>query len=129
MDSAEGALALIILLDQYPRNSFRGTAHTVATDALARTLARQALAAGHDQQVELELRAFLYLPFQHSEDADDQALSVQLHGPLGEQRARWALLHADVIRRFGRFPHRNAMLGRDGTSEELGFLRDGGFAG
>ncbi|WP_140719682.1 DUF924 family protein [Pseudomonas sp. Hp2] len=130
MDSADGALALMILLDQFPRNCFRGGAHAYATDGLARHYARRAIEAGYDYEVAPSLRMFFYLPFEHSEDPADQARSVELHRALpGEGAAEWALLHRDIIARFGRFPHRNAALGRDTTPEEQRFLDEGGFAG
>lgn len=130
IEHADGALALLILLDQFPRNGFRGSAHAYATDGLARHYARRALQAGHDRAVAPALRMFFYLPFEHSEDAADQARSVELHRTLpGADAAEWALLHQQVIARFGRFPHRNAVLGRDTTPEEQRFLDEGGFAG
>lgn len=130
MDSAEGALALLLLLDQVPRNAFRGSAHAYATDGLARRYARQALAAGHDRQVEPELRMFFYLPYEHAEDAALQRQAVELFSALGDADGlQWATLHEDVIQRFGRFPHRNAALGRETTPEERRFLDEGGFAG
>jgi uncharacterized protein (DUF924 family) len=130
MDSAHGALALMILLDQFPRNCFRGNAHAYATDGLALHYARRAIEAGYDQAVPASLRMFFYLPFEHSEDPADQARSVELHRTLpGENPDQWALLHQDIIARFGRFPHRNAVLGREGTAEEQRFLDEGGFAG
>ena len=126
-DTAEGALALLILLDQIPRNIFRGTAHAYATDPLGRMFARQAIAAGFDAQVDRALRLFFYLPFEHSEDPDDQAFAVQLHRGLPlDVTDEWAVKHGDVIRRFGRFPHRNAALGRTSTPEELEYLKAGG---
>lgn len=128
-DSAEGALALLILLDQYPRNTFRGTGHMYATDPLARSIARAALAAGHVERVEAPLRLFFCLPFAHSEDLADQDLSVALYTRLAPEALSHAEGHRDVVRRFGRFPHRNAMLGRETTAEEAAFLSSGGFAG
>lgn len=125
----QGALALLILLDQFPRNAFRGSAHMYATDGLARHFARQALAAGHMDRVEEALRLFFCLPFAHSEAPDDQAQSVQLNARLGPSWRAHAEGHRDIVRRFGRFPHRNAMLGRDPTADEAAFLRSGGFAG
>ena len=126
-DTAEGALALLILLDQIPRNIFRGTAHAYATDPLGRMFARHAIAAGFDAEVDRALRLFLYLPFEHSEDPDDQAFAVQLHRGLPlDVTDEWAVKHCDVIRRFGRFPHRNAALGRTSTAEELEYLAGGG---
>lgn len=127
--TAEGALALVLLLDQVPRNCFRGTARMFATDALARSVASAAIDAGHDQAVEPELRLFFYLPFEHSENLDDQDRAVALITPLGERTLAFAEEHRDIIRRFGRFPHRNAVLGRKTTPEEQRFLDEGGFAG
>ncbi|QHJ00215.1 DUF924 family protein [Xylophilus rhododendri] len=129
MDSAEGALGLLLLLDQYPRNAFRDTAHMFATDALARHYARLSLARGWDRQVDTALRPFFYLPFEHSEDATHQALAVRLCESLDAQTLRFARLHADIIERFGRFPHRNAVLMRQSTEAEQAFLDQGGFAG
>ena len=126
--TAEGTLALLVLLDQFPRNVFRGTGHAFATDPLARHFAREALATGRDRQVEPALRLFCYLPFQHHEDAADQDRAVELMRSSGMD-AKWALHHREIIRRFGRFPHRNAALGRESTAEEIAFLRDGGFTG
>lgn len=125
----EGALALMILLDQLPRNAFRGTGHMYATDALARHFARMAYAAGHMNSIEPELRLFFCLPFAHSEDIDDQDLSVELNARLGQAERSHAEGHRDIIRRFGRFPHRNTLLLRETTSEEQTFLDQGGFAG
>ncbi|WP_411380661.1 DUF924 family protein [Pseudomonas sp. MPB26] len=129
LDSAQGALALLILLDQYPRNAFRGTAHMFATDPLARLYAQRMLDAGLDQQIEPSLRAFCYLPFEHSEDPADQQRSLVLNQPLDANTYRWARQHAESIQRFGRFPHRNAVLGRMTTEQEQAFLDQGGFAG
>ena len=130
LGSAEGALALLLLLDQIPRNIFRGSAHQFATDGLARSFADKAIAAGHDSNVEMALRVFFYLPYEHSEEPADQARAVALCEAMGDaEYTRFALLHADIIARFGRFPHRNAMLGRQSTAAELAFLADGGFAG
>ncbi len=129
MDSAEGALALMVLLDQFPRNCFRGTAHMFATDALALSLARIALERGYDAEIEASLRLFLYLPFEHSEDIDDQRIAVERCAPLGDPFDRYAQIHCEVIERFGRFPHRNAAFGRQTTAEEQAFLDGGGFSG
>lgn len=126
---AAGALALLILLDQFPRNAFRDTPRMFESDAKAREIARLAVQAGHDTQAEPELRNFFYLPFMHSEDLPDQDLGVQLARSLGDDALRWAVIHRDIIEKFGRFPHRNAMLGRSTTPEEQRFLDDGGFAG
>jgi len=128
--SAEGALALLILLDQFPRNCFRGSAHAYATDGLALHYAKRAVAAGFDREVAPALRMFFYLPFEHSEDPAEQERSLALHRGLPQAGAdEWAVMHQDIIRRFGRFPHRNAALGRESTPEEIKFLDDGGFAG
>lgn len=127
--SAEGALALILLTDQYPRNAFRGTAHMYATDPLARSYAHEAEAAQHWLAVAPELRIFFWLPFEHSEDLADQDFSVLLAERAGARYLEYAALHRDVICRFGRFPHRNPMLGRTTTAEEARFLAEGGFAG
>jgi uncharacterized protein (DUF924 family) len=125
----EGALALLVLTDQFPRNAFRGTGHMYATDPLARHYARQAQAAGHMERVEADLRLFFCLPFAHSEEIADQDVSVALNAKLGEPWLSHAEGHRDIIRRFGRFPHRNPMLGRITTTEEIKFLKAGGFQG
>lgn len=125
-----GALALCLLLDQWPRNCFRGTSHAFATDPLARMFARQAIAAGHDKAFDEALRPFFYLPFQHSEDLTDQVESLTLFGTLTAPDAdKWARHHHGVIARFGRFPHRNQALGRMTTPEEAAFLEADGFRG
>jgi len=127
MESAEGALALLILLDQIPRNIFRGSGHAFATDPLALHHARRALDAGFDPRVDPALRMFFYMPFEHSEDAADQARSVALFDALGNAEAtQYAIAHREVIARFGRFPHRNRALGRDSTPEEQAWLDAGG---
>ncbi|MDR9878415.1 DUF924 family protein [Pseudomonas allii] len=129
LDSAHGALALLILLDQYPRNAFRGTAHMFATDPLARLYARRMVDAGLDRQVEPALRAFCYLPFEHSEDPADQQRSLDLNRQLDANTYHWAKEHARIIEQFGRFPHRNEVLARATTDAERRFLEAGGFAG
>ncbi|HQX94584.1 DUF924 family protein [Thermomonas sp.] len=127
MDDAEGALALLILLDQIPRNVFRGSGHAFASDGLARQYATQALAAGFDAASEPELRMFFYLPFEHSEDMADQDRAVELFAALGNDNLlAYANAHRDVIARFGRFPHRNAALGRSNTPDEQAWLDAGG---
>ena len=125
----EGALALVILLDQFPRNSFRNTPRMYATDATARQIADAALKAGHDQAVEAGRRLFFYLPFGHSESLADQERSVALSEALGEPNLSHAKRHRDIIRRFGRFPHRNPILGRTMTPDEQRYLDEGGYAG
>lgn len=126
---AEGSLALMILLDQFPRNCFRGTGHMCATDPLAKYFAQKAVAAGHDLALEPDVRVFLYLPFEHSENLADQEVSVELHKAKAEFNLKYALEHRDIIRNFGRFPHRNRMLGRETTPQEQAFLDGGGFSG
>jgi uncharacterized protein (DUF924 family) len=124
MDSAEGALALLILLDQFPRNMFRGTARAFATDAKARTVARHAIERGLDRQVPAVYRIFFYLPFEHSESLVDQDFGIEQVRALGDERSlKYALEHREVIARFGRFPHRNACLGRASTPDEIEFLK------
>jgi uncharacterized protein (DUF924 family) len=127
----EGSLALLILLDQFPRNVFRGTGHAFATDPLARMVAGQALEAEHDLRIEGDIRRFFYLPLQHSEDRADQARQVELFQTRMERKPddRWAEHHRDIIVRFGRFPHRNRALGRETTPEEQAFLDEDGFRG
>jgi len=126
----EGALALLLLLDQIPRNVFRGSAHAFATDPLARMFAVRALDAGFDRAVENDLRRFFYLPLQHAEDRALQdrqlALFQTMERPADD---RWAEHHHAVIERFGRFPHRNRALGRETTAEEKAFLEADGFRG
>ena len=125
---AEGALALLVLLDQFPRNAWRGSGHMFATDGKALAVARAAVDAGFDRRVDDALRAFFYMPFMHSESLADQERCVELCADLPDN-LRFAILHRDIIRRFGRFPHRNAALGRATTPEEQRFLDEGGFAG
>ena len=130
--NAEGALALLLLLDQFPRNLWRGSAHAYATDGLARRIANDAIANGHDMATALELRMFFYLPFEHSEYLADQDRSVRLGEALqsaGGEKSEWARKHREIIARFGRFPHRNEAMGRESTAEERTFLDGGGFAG
>jgi uncharacterized protein (DUF924 family) len=129
LDTAEGGLALLILLDQYPRNAFRGTAHMFATDPLARLYAQRIVDTGLDQLIEPALRAFCYLPFEHSENPQDQQRSLALNQALDANTYRWAKEHAAIIERFGRFPHRNDVLARQTTDAEHAFLKAGGFAG
>ena len=128
-DSAEDTLALILVLDQFPRNMFRGDARTFAADPLARAAANRALKRGYDQDLPAENRGFLFLPFMHSEDLADQLRCVELYRAAGDADVKYAEEHRDIIRRFGRFPHRNAMLDRETTEEEQAFLAGGGFKG
>lgn len=126
---AEGSLALMILLDQFPRNCFRGTGHMYATDPLARHFADRAIAAGHDLALDEIVRVFLYLPFEHSESLGDQKRAVDLIAVRAPDDLKYAKEHLEIIERFGRFPHRNKMLGRETTPEEQAFLDGGGFSG
>ena len=122
---AEGALALLILLDQFPRNMFRGQPRMFETAPMARAIAAGALVRGFDAEMPSDMRSFFYLPFEHSESLKDQERSVALFKATGDaELLKWAEIHADIIRRFGRFPHRNAVLGRVTTPEEQAFLDD-----
>ncbi|MBL8553882.1 MAG: DUF924 family protein [Phenylobacterium sp.] len=126
----EGALALLILLDQFPRNLYRESAHAWATDPKARAIARVAAEKGWHREVDAELRQFMLLPFEHSEDLADQEYGLELARDLGDpDMLKWHEIHRDIIARFGRFPHRNPALGRTTTAEEQAFLDDGGFSG
>ena len=126
----DNALALIIVLDQFPRNMFRGSPRVFAADALALAVATRAVARGFDQKLPLPKRNFFYLPLMHSENRADQERCVALSRQSADENTlTYAELHADIIRRFGRFPHRNAVLGRSTTPEEQAFLDAGGFAG
>ena len=128
-ETPDGALALLIVLDQFPRNMFRGSARAFAADPLARTVASRAIERGFDQLAAAE-RSFFYLPFEHSEALVDQERCIALNRATGDADAlKWAEIHADIIRRFGRFPHRNRVLGRPTTAEEEAYLDGGGFAG
>jgi uncharacterized protein (DUF924 family) len=127
--SDDGALALVIVLDQFPRNMFRGDAMTYASDALAREVSHRALSRGVDARVDPPLRQFLNLPFMHSEHLADQLRCIELSRKASDTESlKWAEHHADIIRRFGRFPHRNRILGRATTPEEQAFLDEGGFS-
>ncbi|MBN9560094.1 MAG: DUF924 family protein [Alphaproteobacteria bacterium] len=129
--SPEGTLALVLLLDQFPRNMFRGTQKAYATDPAALLTANRAIERGHDRAVEPALHRFFYLPFMHSEAIADHERSVALNDASGDvDGTRWARHHRDIIARFGRFPHRNAMLGRESTEAERAFLaEEGSFQG
>jgi uncharacterized protein (DUF924 family) len=131
MVEPESALALVIVLDQAPRNVWRGSNAAFKLDPLAREAAMAMLDAGFDWALPKERRAFVYLPFSHSEDIEDQALAVLMcEERLGadSENTRHARAHMDVIARFGRFPHRNAVLGRTPRAEEVRFLEEGGYA-
>ncbi|TWA95950.1 DUF924 family protein [Bradyrhizobium stylosanthis] len=135
--SDDGALALVIVLDQFPRNMFRDDPRTFSSDARAREVARRAIDRGADRRVDPVLREFLYLPFMHSEHLPDQEHCVALFQNTenvaneadSAENLKYARVHADIIRRFGRFPHRNRVLGRPTTEEEQAFLDNGGFSG
>jgi len=123
----DDALALILILDQFPRNLFRGQPQTFATDEKALTVANDAINQKFDQQLLSVQRAFIYLPFEHSENLADQSRSVELFTPLKDDPNTasmfdYAIAHANIIQKFGRFPHRNTILGRPSTPEELEFL-------
>jgi uncharacterized protein (DUF924 family) len=127
--SDEGAFALVIVLDQFPRNMFRDDIRTYSSDALAREVARRAIDRGADQRIDAGLREFLYMPFMHSEQLADQLRCIDLFRNTGNaENLTYAEHHADIIRRFGRFPHRNRVLGRRTTPEEQAFLDQGGFS-
>ncbi len=128
--SPDGALAVVLLLDQFPRNMFRGTRRVYATDHAALMAADRAVERGRDQEVDPALRRFFYLPFMHSEALHHQERSVTLNEALGDpELTKWSGHHRDIIARFGRFPHRNALLGRESTPEEEAFLRASEFRG
>ncbi|NYT66384.1 DUF924 family protein [Alcaligenaceae bacterium] len=125
----KAGLGLILLLDQFPRNVFRGTAHMFATDPLARHYANIFLDAGFIEQLGAAMKTFVCVPFMHSESLDDQEYSLALYKRYAPDSMPWADEHHDIILRFGRFPHRNACLGRMTTAQEQAFLDAGGFAG
>jgi len=121
-----GCLALIIVLDQFPRNMYRDSARAFVTDAPAREAARHLLAQGWDKPMTQSERLFAYLPFEHSESLEDQDLSCELMKDFDEKQRAYAERHRDIIRRFGRFPHRNGILGRESTAAEIEFLKQPG---
>lgn len=131
MDDAEGALASLILMDQFPRNMFRGDPRSFATDGPARACAAAAISWNYDRETPVPQRQFFYLPYEHSEDPLDQARGVELiRNRMGEgETLVHALVHQEIIARFGRFPYRNAALGRETTPEEQAFLDGEGYAG
>jgi uncharacterized protein (DUF924 family) len=129
-ETDDGALALVIVLDQFPRNMFRNDARTYATDPLAREVARRAVDKGADARLMNDLRDFLYMPLMHSEELVDHERCIALFSKAGNaDGAKYAAHHADIIRKFGRFPHRNRVLGRSTTADEQAFLDSGGFSG
>jgi uncharacterized protein (DUF924 family) len=122
-DSPEGALALVILLDQLPLNIFRNQPESFATEALSREVAERAIAKGHDRSLSDEQKSFLYMPYMHSEEMEDQDKSVALFEGAGlMNNLKWAQHHRGIVERFGRFPHRNAILQRTSTPEEIEYL-------
>lgn len=129
LHEARPGLGLILLLDQFPRNAFRGSPKVYATDALAREAANEFIERGHMAAIDLPLRMFVRLPFSHSEALADQDRAVALHKQYIDDDTQWADHHREIIRRFGRFPHRNAILGRTTTPDEQAFLDEGGFQG
>jgi uncharacterized protein (DUF924 family) len=123
LDNPKTALACVILFDQFPRNLYRGTAKAFASDDLALSIARHALARGFDEGMTVHERMFLYLPFEHSEVLADGELSVSLFENLGDETGlAYAIEHRDILARFGRYPHRNEVLGRSSSEEERAFL-------
>jgi uncharacterized protein (DUF924 family) len=128
--SPESALALVIVLDQFSRNMFRGSPRTFAADVLALAVAKRAIEQGFDKKLELQQRNFFYMPYMHSENLADQERCIALSQQNSDENTlQYAKQHADIIRRFGHFPHRNAVLERTTTPEEQAFLDAGGFAG
>ncbi len=126
-ESARGSLAAVIVLDQFPRNMFRGTPQAFATDANALALSEEAIDKNQDRELNVAERQFLYMPFQHAEDRALQTRSIQLFESLGNTNVLdFAHRHRAIIERFGRFPHRNAILGRASTAEEIEFLQQPG---
>jgi len=117
------ALALVIILDQFPLNMFRGTAQSFSTEAASRMVASYAIDRGFDQSLSNEQKMFLYMPFMHSEDIADQNYAVELFKSAGlDDNAKWAEHHRDIVKQFGRFPHRNEILGRESSAEEIQWL-------
>lgn len=128
-ETPHGSLALIILLDQFTRNVYREDPRSFAADAKAVAIATSAVDKGFDKAFPMDGRAFFYLPFEHAEDMELQQKSVDLFRRLNDDSYyMYALAHMDVIRRFGRFPHRNKILWRETTPEEQAYLDDGGFS-
>ena len=123
LEEPRACLARVILLDQFPRNMFRGDARAFATDALARAAAREILARGWNDRMTPSEQLFAYLPFEHSESLEDQNLSCELMKDFSPEQRQYAERHRDIIRRFGRFPHRNSSLGRQSTPAEIEFLK------
>lgn len=128
--NAGGALALLLLLDQFPRNLFRDSAHAFATDPMALNIAKRSIAHGYDGSCEEIMKQFFYMPLMHSENIEDQNYCLALcQQSGGAENIEYAIIHRDIIARFGRFPHRNPVFGRVNSDEEDSFLDEGGFAG
>lgn len=132
-NSAVGALAFLILTDQFPRNMFRGDARSFSTDAAALACAEKAIDAGLDLQIDLPTRQFFYMPFMHSEDVvhQDRCIALmqdRMSDPRGQGDTLHAQVHREIIRQFGRFPYRNDALGRESRTDEIAFIEDGGYA-
>ena len=124
LQTPRAMLAAVIVLDQFSRNIFRDDARAYAADPIARRIARSVIDQGLDATMAAQEKRFLYLPFEHSEDARDQRVSVNLIEPLGDlEMTKYAIAHQVIIDRFGRFPHRNVILGRRSTPEEVEFLK------
>lgn len=129
-ETPEGALGLVLLLDQVPRNIHRGSPLAFATDARALRLCKAWIGRGHHFKLPAPLAMWFLMPYEHSENIDDQWQCIALFQTLGlNDMVHWARIHLDIIARFGRFPHRNPVLGRRSTAEELAFLKAGGFSG
>ena len=131
LNSPEGCLALAIVLDQFPLNMFRGQARSFATEAQAISVSKHAISKGYDRLLEADRLSFLYMPLMHSENSDDQGMSVAMFQQAGlEANIRFAQHHQSIIKRFGRFPHRNIVLGRESTLLEIEYLNSvSGFKG
>lgn len=128
-ETPHGSLAMLLLLDQFTRNVFRNDKRAFEADGKALQIAERAVERKFDHAFPKEARTFFYLPFEHAEDMASQEKAVDLFRGLGDQQTYlYALIHMDVIRRFGRFPHRNAVLGRETTPDERAYLDDGGFS-
>jgi uncharacterized protein (DUF924 family) len=128
--SAYGSLALVLLFDQFPRNMFRGSPKAFASDEKAKQVTDRVIAEGRDKAVDPEVHTFFYMPYMHSEALSDQQRCVALMEAGGKQEnIKYAEIHRDAIARFGRFPHRNEILGRKSTPEEIAYLQGGGFKG
>ena len=126
-NSARGCLAAVIVLDQFSRNMYRGASRAFASDGAALSLAKEALARGFDRELSMDERKFLYMPFEHSENPAEQERSIELFSTLeSELDLDYARRHKEIIDRFGRFPHRNAVLGRISTPEEIEFIKEPG---